>query len=420
VEALGVTQHPDFSVVIPTRNRPQLAIPTIKRLLGQTWQNFEIVVLENSDEPSLGHLEALDRRVRVVPSSRPLSMPDNWQRGLDLARGEYVLYVSDKDWVVPYALEELSDVVTAHTRPPIVNLRRAVWFPPGSPIWQGLLMQQGTGQIAVLPTKDAISRWFRAVNNHMNAPMIYNSVVKSDFLSRVRQRYGGRLFFGNSPDVGSGQILLANCQTYVVLDRVHTMAEMGPWSIGWATITKGRRGPAAGFANEFGDNPLDRYDLVWSLTGVVVETLLACKEAEPELLANYDINWYQYCRLCLGELERRAQAGEDTSEDLQRLKRGSSQTYSRTTWMLASASRRYWRQIAWLQAHAPFKFALPPYDGWRRRFGLDMRGETLPPPVSFIDEICFRKPIPSATPEDAFAFLLGDQQKHQLAATVQA
>jgi hypothetical protein len=198
------------------------------------------------------------------------------------------------------------------------------------------------------------------------------------------------------------------------------MAEMGPWSIGWATITKGRRGPAAGFATEFGDNPLDRYDLVWSLTGVVVETLLACKEAEPELLADYQINWYEYCRLCFAELERRAQAGEDTSEDLRKLQRGSQKTYRRTTCLLASASRRYWRQIAWLRSHAPFKFAFPPYDGWRRRLGLETRGETLPASVSFLDEMCFRKPIPSATPEEAFAFLLSDQQKDRLSACVQA
>ena len=72
---------PLFSLIIPTRNRPELANRTIARLLEQTYRDYEVVVLENSDHPSLGGWEQQDTRIRVASAPRTLSMPDNWERG---------------------------------------------------------------------------------------------------------------------------------------------------------------------------------------------------------------------------------------------------------------------------------------------------------------------------------------------------
>jgi hypothetical protein len=72
---------------------------------------------------------------------------------------------------------------------------------------------------------------------------------------------------------------------------------------------------------------------------------------------------------------------------------------------------RYRTELTWLASHAPSKYVMPPYDGWRRRLGLESRNGGLPGSISFDDVKCFRPPVPSTTPEEAFAFLLSDQQR---------
>ena len=174
----------------------------------------------------------------MASAPRTLSMPDNWERGLDLARGDYVLYLSDKDWLVPHALDELATLVTTHSRPAIVNIRKAIWG------WQSysLSMQHGTGRVATLPGTAVIARWFNGVTHLHNAPMIYNSIVDRGLINAVRARCGGRFFHGTAPDVASSLLLLANTPEYVVLDRIHVMAYFGSWSIGSAQMRQGRGG----------------------------------------------------------------------------------------------------------------------------------------------------------------------------------
>lgn len=242
---------PMFSIVIPTRNRPDLANATLARALQQTWRDFEIIVLENSDQPSLGPWGQRDARIRVVSAPHTLSMPDNWERGLDLVRGDYVLYLADKDWLVPHALDELATLVAARSRPAMVNIRRAIWVRG-----EGLRMQQGTGRVATLPSAPVLTRWFSGVTHLHNAPMIYNSIVRRDLIDVVRGRCSGRFFHGCSPDVASSLLLLANLPEYVVLDRIHLMGYLGPWSTGYATETQGRQGAAARYAAEFATDPI--------------------------------------------------------------------------------------------------------------------------------------------------------------------
>jgi glycosyltransferase involved in cell wall biosynthesis len=90
-----------FSIVIPTRNRPELAAIAIKSVLRQDFQDFEVVVSDNSspeDEPELEKVVAktADSRVRYVRPPAELTMGEHWEFALGHARGEYVGYLTDR------------------------------------------------------------------------------------------------------------------------------------------------------------------------------------------------------------------------------------------------------------------------------------------------------------------------------------
>src|SRR5262249_19042877 len=155
--------------------------------------------------------------------------------------------------------------------------------------------------------------------------------------------------------------------------------------IGLAQLSSGKGGAAAGFAREFDTDPLARRGLVWSLTGVIVETLLSCSEADPRALGGFRVNWKQYYEHCRYELEQRAGAGQDVTEDVASLWSGRARYYLGLR-ALSQSLRRRFEPIRRMMLRTPLKAVVPPYDGWRRRLGLPKQSvESLSTAVTYED-----------------------------------
>jgi hypothetical protein len=97
---------PRFSVVVPTRDRPDLLSFCLESLTGQTFDDVEVVVSDNATTAPARHV--YDRWARpgwrYLKPERPLSMHDNFELGCDEASGDYVAVVVDKQVLHPSAL----------------------------------------------------------------------------------------------------------------------------------------------------------------------------------------------------------------------------------------------------------------------------------------------------------------------------
>jgi glycosyltransferase involved in cell wall biosynthesis len=82
-----MNEQPLVSVVIPTRERPELVIRAVRSALSQTYQNLEIIVVIDGPDPST--IEALkevaDVRLRWV--EQPLSSGACAARNRGVAEG---------------------------------------------------------------------------------------------------------------------------------------------------------------------------------------------------------------------------------------------------------------------------------------------------------------------------------------------
>ena len=101
-----------FSIVIPTRNRPELAAIAVKSVLHQDLADFEIVVSDNSNEQLAARVaEAVsalaDSRVRYVRPPAELNMGAHWEFALHHAQGDYVGYLTDRMAFRPDALSQI-------------------------------------------------------------------------------------------------------------------------------------------------------------------------------------------------------------------------------------------------------------------------------------------------------------------------
>ncbi len=97
-----MTTGPLVSVGIPTYNRPDGLLRTIKQIASQTYAHLEIVVSNNaSPNPLVAQLLArcaeLDPRIRVVNQPENLGLLKNFQYVLNHSAGEYFMWAADDD-----------------------------------------------------------------------------------------------------------------------------------------------------------------------------------------------------------------------------------------------------------------------------------------------------------------------------------
>jgi glycosyltransferase involved in cell wall biosynthesis len=87
------------SVVIPTRNRPDLLIRAVKSALAQTYSNLEVVVvIDGPDRATEAALEALaDPRVTIVPLLQNVGGSEARNIGARTAKGEWIALLDDDD-----------------------------------------------------------------------------------------------------------------------------------------------------------------------------------------------------------------------------------------------------------------------------------------------------------------------------------
>jgi glycosyltransferase involved in cell wall biosynthesis len=98
---------PRFSVVVPTRDRPDLLEFCLASLAAQTFEDAEVVVSDNPTHAPASEVYERHARPgwRYVRREQAVPMHENFERGCAEATGDYVAVVIDKTVLHPSALE---------------------------------------------------------------------------------------------------------------------------------------------------------------------------------------------------------------------------------------------------------------------------------------------------------------------------
>jgi glycosyltransferase involved in cell wall biosynthesis len=97
---------PKVSVIIPTYNRAQMLCDAIDSALNQTFRNREVIVVDDgsTDETEDVLRARYGDRIRYrYQENQGRAAARN--RGIDMASGEYLVFLDSDDWLLPHALE---------------------------------------------------------------------------------------------------------------------------------------------------------------------------------------------------------------------------------------------------------------------------------------------------------------------------
>jgi len=98
-------KSPLVTIIIPTFNRPVPLKRALKSALNQTYGNVEITVINDCPELSLNTLEKEFSSVRFLNNKKNKGACYSRNRGLNIAKGEYVNFLDDDDELYPKKIE---------------------------------------------------------------------------------------------------------------------------------------------------------------------------------------------------------------------------------------------------------------------------------------------------------------------------
>lgn len=105
---------PFFSIILPTKDRPELVGKVLYSLSLQEYKDFEVIVSDNYLEKSCFHIcKKYENILNIVylKSDKFLSMHENYEYCLEKVTGKYLIALEDKSTLFPFALKYLNQIV---------------------------------------------------------------------------------------------------------------------------------------------------------------------------------------------------------------------------------------------------------------------------------------------------------------------
>jgi glycosyltransferase involved in cell wall biosynthesis len=121
-------RRPQVSICIPAHQAGRYLSETLRSVLEQDWPDFEVVVLDNASTDRTASILAavVDPRLRIERNTHRLELPDNWNRAVELSRGELIKLVCADDLIRRDAIGMQAQALLADDGLALVASRRHV------------------------------------------------------------------------------------------------------------------------------------------------------------------------------------------------------------------------------------------------------------------------------------------------------
>lgn len=250
-------------VVVPTRNRAELAASSIASALADQDRRVSVLVSDNSTDPE--QVERLrswcadspDERLQYVRPPKPLPMSAHWQwaleRALESPATTSVMYLTDRLVMRPGALGKLITIAERHPDDvitfgddTIVDYREPVTISERP--WTGKLLRIDSDQLLRVLARGIF----------LGAPTMLNTIAPRTVMEDIADTYGS-VFASIAPDHCFGYRCLDRVDSILHWDSVVIVQHALSRSNGYSQI-RGISNPAhADFLRELGDARINQH-----------------------------------------------------------------------------------------------------------------------------------------------------------------
>src|SRR3989338_6407950 len=125
------TNIPKVSVCIPAFNAADYLRQAVESVLGQDYQDYEIVLVDNCSTDHTGSLvselqQLSNGRIRFYQNDRNIGLVGNLNRCLEYAKGSYIKFLCADDMLLPGCLDQMAAGLDLHQSVKLVGSGRLV------------------------------------------------------------------------------------------------------------------------------------------------------------------------------------------------------------------------------------------------------------------------------------------------------
>lgn len=226
--------------MIPTRERSDTLMATLKTCVNQDYENLEIVVSDNfSKDDTRAVVESLsDKRIRYTNTQKRVGMSQNWQHAFSLVTGDFVMYLGDDDGLLPGAITRIADYLAS-------GAWDAFCWKPATYYWGNAAVAANRFKLVVpwataRPVERNGSMVLRDVlrrrSPYYELPIPYvRSVVRADILRNFEARTGA-LLWSRIPDVFLGVVVAHHVSRYGYSAEPYSIGGISQHSTGASSL----------------------------------------------------------------------------------------------------------------------------------------------------------------------------------------
>lgn len=226
-----------FSICVPTRNRTATLVHCLKTLIHQDFEDYEILISDNSDEPeSLNTLKILQElnstKIKYFKPERILSMTENFEFILSKAKGKFILFMGDDDGLVINSLNYVFSFINNYDAG-VVKCPSITFHWPGSLSFPSSRLSYPLDKpVTEIHSKSIIQKVASFQLAYFNLPMIYYAFVNKKLIDEVIAERGSFFHDSCSVDVYSGFVIAYKTKKYFIADIPFTIAGLSGKSNG--------------------------------------------------------------------------------------------------------------------------------------------------------------------------------------------
>lgn len=205
-----------FFIVIPTRNRPDTVSHSIKTVLNQNYENYEIIVSDNSDDSRTEKLikQIGNSKINYYRTPETLCMSKSWEFALShVSEKGYVHILGDDNGIMPDCLSYVNNIFNHTSAEAIISNPIQYTWPSENnlPSINIPLMNK----IFEYNSHKALKAAFNTTVGYDRLANINMGFISTDLINKVRTITGGPYFLSTQPDVISSLFNAFSSQSFI-------------------------------------------------------------------------------------------------------------------------------------------------------------------------------------------------------------
>lgn len=210
---------PLVSIIVPCYNVEQYLSKCIDSILNQTYHNLEVWLVDDGSPDRCGEVcdeyAKTDSRINVIHKKNG-GLSDARNVALDVARGEYIVFVDSDDYIAPNHIRGLYELLVKYQVDIAVN-------PPCVFVQGNMPHPCGDDKIYIFSGHEALQNMFYQKQIETSA---WGKMYKRELFEGIRYPYG--LYFEDNPTtykllLKSKRVVFQNCQSYFYLIRSNSI-----------------------------------------------------------------------------------------------------------------------------------------------------------------------------------------------------